>query len=1027
MALTTHSLRASRQLRARKTILGIESLEERQLLSATPYSYASTDILIQLRSGAATPSAAQILPGTIIGPEIALVPGLHQVMLGQGVSVDQALAAYRSNPAVQYAEGNSVVHRTAVPNDPYYTQVQWALNNTGQNGGTIGADINAQAAWNVTSGSRSVIVATLDSGIDYSHPDIAANVWTNTGDSTANGVDNDGDGFIDDIRGWNFVSNNNNVMDDFAHGTHVAGILGAVGNNGTGVAGVAWNVQIMPVKMLDSAGNGTTANAVLALNYAVAHGARVVNISWNGGPYSQAFRDALQSAGNRGVLIVCAAGNDNANDDTNTNYPPSYNLPNMIVVAATDSRNNIAGFSNYGSSTVGLAAPGVSILSTVPGNSYGYMDGTSMATPQVAGAAALLLSADPSLSIAEIKARLLGGTDFIGNVGNNSSKPTQTNGILNVGNSIKADLSWNSFTSPTSVQAGQSFTVSGSYRDSGSNAGTFTIGYYRSSDGVFGNSDDVLLGTQTITGGRVGSFNVTSPSFSVSQGGNFTVFAKLDSGNAVDEFGEANNVASDTTQSTGGPVATTPSFSINNVTVTEGNSGTSYATFTVTLSAPLTTSSTVKYATSNGTATSSSDYTAASGTLTFSAGQTSKTFTVAIKGDKTVEGDETFTVTLSSPTRAQLGTAVGTGKILNDDSTAAQPNVIASDSYGYKAVVYPYDPTVITPSTPGAVTLINSGDDTTASLSFGSNTFNFYGTTYSSIFISSNGLVTFGSANNAYDNTNLSGLTQPSIAPLWDDWVSTNGQPMVLTLLQDTTGDGKPDRLIIEWNNIQFYGGSPWTQTFQVALQLNTGSTPGDIIFNYYFLDSQDSHAKGATATVGIKGPGSNQMLIAFNDANNPYLSSYSAIRITRSNLTGSGASSVSGTSGNVLSSDLNETSQSTTSNQPSQTPGQTFVSAIRRGQSFTERIVGGQASNAAATTASSAPEQATTSRIETEANQTFDDLFAHEEMGERHLPFRATGNRFVASDFWIHGDSGDQDDNGLNWRERAERIGGRR
>ncbi len=441
-------------------------------------------------------------------------------------------------------------------------------------------------------------------------------------------------------------------------------------------------------------------------------------------------------------------------------------------------------------------------------------------------------------------------------------------------------------------------------------------------------------------------------------------------------------------------MVTSPAFSINNVSIQEGNSGTTNAVFTVTLSTPMTTTATVKYATVNGTATAGSDYAATSGTLTFSAGQTSKTITVVIKGDTSVEPNETFAVQLSSPTKAILANATGTCTILNDDGTTAattgvlsigdtsvvnvksgatsavftvslsaalssvvtvnyatadgtawagtdynstsgqltfsagqtsqtitvaiigttlselaktfqvtlsspvnatlnrsqavctidNTNLIGSNA-GYDAVVYPYDPTVLTGSTPGVTTLIHSGDNVDTKLSLGTNKFNFYGTTYTSIYVSSNGLVTFGSGTTAANNTNLaSSPTQEAIAPLWDNWVSTNGFPMVLSLLQDTNGDGVPDRLIIEWNNIQYSGGSPWTQTFQVDLQLNTGSTPGDIDLNYYFLDSQDSHAHGATATVGIKGPGSELMLLSFNNANNAYLTSYSAIRITQQN-----------------------------------------------------------------------------------------------------------------------------------------------
>ncbi len=455
--------------------------------------------MVQLKAGVQALQGSKVLAGTTVGPDIPLVPGLHEVTLASNVSVDQALAAYRSNPSVQYAEADGVLHESAAPNDPLFAEDQWALNNTGQTGGTYGDSIQAEAAWNVTTGSKSVIVATLDSGVDYTDTDLAANIWTNPNVSPTTGADPN-DGFVDDIHGWNFVSNDNNVMDDFWHGTHVAGIIGAVGNNGVGVTGVNWNVQIIAVKMLDSTGNGTTANAILALNYAVENGARIVNISWNGGAFSQAFETALQNAGTKGVLIVCAAGNDNANDDATTNYPPSYNLPNMIVVAATDDNNNMASFTNYSANTVNIAAPGVNILSTVPGNGYEYADGTSMATPMVSGAAALLLSADPSLSVAQLKARILGGATYIGNIGDNASKPTATDGLLNIANSIEPDLSWNSLSSPATVQVGQSFTLTGSYHDSGSAAGNFTISYYLSTDNVFGNSDDILLGTQTVNG-----------------------------------------------------------------------------------------------------------------------------------------------------------------------------------------------------------------------------------------------------------------------------------------------------------------------------------------------------------------------------------------------------------------------------------------------------------------------------------------------------------------------------------------------
>ena len=1140
MLLTSHSLRGSNKLRARKANLSIETLEERQLLSASSaYQIAPTDILVQLKAGAPTPIGCQVLAGTTVGPEIALVPGLHEVTLAPGVSVAQALTAYRNNPYVQDAESDAVVHESAVPNDTYYQEDQWALNNTGQTGGTYGDSIQAAAAWNVTTGSKNVIVATLDSGVDYTDTDLAANIWTNPDVNPTTGVDSSNDGYTDDIHGWNFVSNNNNVMDDFWHGTHVAGIIGAVGDNGVGVTGVNWNVQIMALKMLDSSGNGTTANAVLALNYAVEHGAKIVNISWNGGAYSQAFHDAIQNAGNLGVLVVCAAGNENANDDAITNYPPSYNLPNMIVVAATDDNDNMATFSSYGANTVDIAAPGVNILSTVPGNQYEFADGTSMATPMVSGGAALLLAADPTLTVAQLKARILGGAAYIGNIGDNASKPTATDGILDLANSIAPDLTWNSLSSPATIQPGQSFNLTGSYHDSGSAAGNFTISYYLSTDNVFGDGDDSLLGTQGIGGAQVGSFNITSPNFTISRGGSFTIFAKLNSSNTVDEFDDTNDVSNGMAIQT----STAPAFSINNVSVQEGNSGTTNAVFTVTLSSPLTTSATVKYATVNGTATAGSDFTATNGTLTFSAGQTSKTITVAVNGDTLAEPSETFTVQLSSPTNAVLDNAAGIGTIVSDDGTAAlsvgdtsvvnatrgttnatftvtlssalsasvtvnyttadgtaiagtdykstsgqvtfspgqisktiavavigttlselaktfqvtltnpinatlsrsqavgtidNTNLIASNSAGYKAVVTPYDPTVLTTSTPGVTTLINSGTGVDVKFSLGSNSFNFYGTKYSTIFVSSSGLVTFGTANNATGNTNFnSGLTQAAIAPLWDDWTSTNGFPMVLALVQNT---GSGSRLILEWNNIQYAGGSPWTQTFQVDLQLNTGSTPGEIGFNYYFLDSQDSHAHGATATVGIKNSGtsgSNPLLVSFNNASNPYLTSYSGVRITTANPFAASSSSASSIGASFLSSSLDgynqpvtvrgqvgqpvvETNDVVVDNDLSQPVLQNSNSKPRNDRRTKPVAPDFFANNQSSMETVEPQADAEVAKPAQKSQHIYDDLFAHEQMGEHYLPFRAAGNRLVAADAWIYDNSGVQVDDGMTWNEKA-------
>lgn len=887
-------LRRATRVRAPLARLGVEALEDRQLLSASGMSgYASNEILVRFKANAPALVGSQILSGTTIGPAIGLVPGLRAVSLSSGVSVSQALAAYGANANVLYAQPDYLVHSAALPNDSYFGSYQNNLFNTGQNGGTPGDDINVAPAWNVTTGNHNIIVATIDSGIDYNNPDLAANVWTNPN------VAADASTYPNGIYGWNFVSNSPNVMDDFGHGTHVAGIIGAVGNNGTGVAGVAWNVQIMALKMLDSTGSGSTANAVLAMNYAVSHGAKIINMSWNGGPYSQAFYDAIQNAGAQGVLVVCSAGNGGTNNDSTLSYPASYNLPNMISVAATDASNNMASFTNFGS-TVSLTAPGVNILSTYTGNQYVFASGTSMAAPEVAGAAVLLWSADPSLTVAEVKQRLLGGTTYIGNVGNNASMPTQTNGLLNVGNSIKPDLTWQNLTAPASLQVGQSFALTGAFRISGSTvANDFNITYYLSTDGVFDPATDTILGTDAVGGNdAVGFYNGNSNGMTIGQAGTYTIFAKLDGGNSVNEFSEGNNVSAGIAVqvgggSTGGGTTSTPgAISIADASALQPTSGTVNMVFSVTLAQAVTGTVTVNYATADSTARAGIDYTATSGTLTFSPGQTTKTITVAVVGTTLSQFNKTFLVNLSSPGNATLTRASAQGNIVNQ-------NLIASDTFGYKAVVYPYEAIDLSPTYPGATTLIKSGDNTSATLSLGTSTFSFYGTSYNKLYVNSNGMITFGSSSNSSSNTNLSrNPSQATIAPLWDDWVSTTSSPMVMTLFQDTTGDGKADRLIVEWNNVQIAGGKAVPQTFQTILQLNTGMKAGEIIFNYAFLNSQDSHAFGATATVGIKGAGSqggNRLLIDYNNTGVPYLANAAAIRITASNPFAS-ASSVANT-----------------------------------------------------------------------------------------------------------------------------------
>lgn len=376
------------------------------------------------------------------------LPGM-QVVQVKGVPVDKAIQEYTANPNVLYAEPDYLVSlpqeqsdkvsakvesvemaSMRTPNDPSFS-LQWGLKNSGQGPfyGKSGADIKASDAWGTTTGSSSVIIAVVDTGVDYTHSDLAANIWTNSGEIPNNGIDDDGNGYIDDVRGWNFVSNSNNPMDDHGHGTHCAGTIAAVGNNNIGITGVCWNAKIMPLKFLDSTGNGRVSNAISAILYANKKGAQVISNSWGGTQYTQALKDAIDASS---AVVVCAAGNSGQNSDTNPQYPAAMSSSNIISVAATDSKDNLASFSNYGPSSVDLAAPGVTIYSTYKNNQYQYLSGTSMATPFVSGVAGLVKAANPSLSKNQVRDRILNTVDKLSSL----SGKVATGGRLNAASAV---------------------------------------------------------------------------------------------------------------------------------------------------------------------------------------------------------------------------------------------------------------------------------------------------------------------------------------------------------------------------------------------------------------------------------------------------------------------------------------------------------------------------------------------------------------------------------------------------------------
>ncbi len=437
--------RVSRTQNRSRPSPSVECLEARTLLSVSRLDlgafdrlqveteqYSPSRILVRYRPEA---EVALQSSGTLPGTALDLVPGLREVTLGDGVNVASALATYQTDPNVLYAQPDYVVRldTIVVPNDPNYLDgTLWGLNNTGQSGGTIDADIDAPEAWDMNTGTGNMVVAVIDTGVDYTHPDLAANIWTNSGEIAGNGHDDDGNGYVDDIHGYDFYNNDGDPMDDHGHGTHVAGTIGAVGDNGLGVVGVAWHVQIMALKFLNASGNGYLSDAIAALGYAVRMGAKVSNNSYSGEDQAPAIANAIASARDGGHIFVAAAGNTGTNTDVRPAYPSSYTFDNLVAVAATDRNDQVASFSNYGLKSVDLAAPGVDILSTSKGGQYAVQSGTSMAAPYVTGAIALVWDRHPDWTYDQVIARVLSTVDPVSSLAGRSV----TGGRLNVGRAI---------------------------------------------------------------------------------------------------------------------------------------------------------------------------------------------------------------------------------------------------------------------------------------------------------------------------------------------------------------------------------------------------------------------------------------------------------------------------------------------------------------------------------------------------------------------------------------------------------------
>jgi len=712
--------------------------------------------------------------------------------LGPNVDVLQAVSRLKADPSVQYAEPNYILHADVTPNDPRYPEL-WGMNNTGQSGGTIDADIDADTAWNVSTGSSSVLLAVIDTGIDYNHPDLAANIWTNPGEIPGNSIDDDGNGFVDDIHGWDFVNNDGDPFDDYGHGTHVSGTIGGVGNNGIGVTGVNWNVKIMGVKFLDSSGSGTTANAILSVQYTTMMGVRLTSNSWGGGSFSQALYDAIAAAGAANIAFVAAAGNNGANSDTSPAYPAAYDLANIISVAATDRNDLLASFSNWGAVSVDLAAPGVDILSTLPGNQYGLNSGTSMATPHVAGAYALALSVSvPGIPVAQVKNILLSSVDHIPAM----AGKCVSNGRLNIFFAIAEPdttppgmIDNLATTDPSSNTMGLTWTATGDDGAVGT-ANSYEVRY----------STVVIDGTNWATATRAGNEPAPGPA-------------------GTSEAMEVRNLN-----------ASTPYFFAVKAFDEWGNAG------------PLSniaTGTTLPPPTGQVAPTSVS-----SSLLT---GQHSDHVVILSNiGDGTLDFD------IPAPT---LGEPMSVNPFLDlgkdeTDPRHGDPVVAGSggpDTFGYRwsDSDEPGGPAFNWIDISGTGTLITlTGDDaTSAPIALGFN-MPLYGTLFDSFRVCTNGWLSFTSTATSYSNQPLpnSGAPENLIAPFWDDLtMATTGQVYFQSF---------GNSAIIQWTNVPHYSaGGPYT--FQAILEAG-----GSITFQYLSIatpmDSATIGIQDAAKSVGL-------------------------------------------------------------------------------------------------------------------------------------------------------------------------------
>lgn len=420
----------------KKMLLGLSTLAMASGLVAAEAPHVPGEIVVKFKAGrekSFLKSRALSSLGIKGQRDIKLsYDTLSVLKVSDDKSMTSTLAALKNNPDIEFAEpnfiykvdpikeNNSLTKRlqkspfndfTAItPDDPDFGKL-WGMRNTGSNepkgkAGIEGADINALNAWDITKGSRAVRIAVIDTGVDYNHPDLKSNMWINSKEIPNNGIDDDKNGYIDDVYGYDFANTDSDPMDGNGHGTHCSGTIGAVHNNQTGVSGVMADVSIMAIKFLGDDGSGSLEAAIKSIDYATMMDVDLMSNSWGGGGRSEALLEAIQRASDKGIIFTAAAGNSSSNNDSSPSYPASYQVPNVVSVAALTAQNGLASFSSYGRTSVHIAAPGHNILSTVNGGKYDVYSGTSMATPHVSGVLGLLLAKEGRISHGVLRERL---------------------------------------------------------------------------------------------------------------------------------------------------------------------------------------------------------------------------------------------------------------------------------------------------------------------------------------------------------------------------------------------------------------------------------------------------------------------------------------------------------------------------------------------------------------------------------------------------------------------------------------------